>query len=463
MTIYNLFDIAKPKQWKTISSEDFDPNGKYSVYGANGIIGKTNIYNHEEETVLITCRGATCGSINLSEPFSYVNGNAMALDELDGSKVVTKYLYYFLQSYNFNSVITGSAQPQITRESLRKVEIPLPDLETQNKIVAILDKAKALLEKREKTIAMYDELLRATFLEMFGDPCNPRRDDLKPLQEIIIDIDAGWSPVCEEIPRNSPKQYAILKQSAITKRYFDPEQNKLLPDGLAIKKGVYAKKSDLLFSRKNTPELVGSTAYVFDDYENLLLPDTIFSLRYDDSKISGIYLCFLFNDKEFRKKIQGLSVGQAKSMSNISQERLLQLKIPRPDLDKQNEFENIVLTTYHSFYKKCLESQLKSELLLKSLSQQAFGDRVNIDVDVELEALIDVIDPDKKDEENSVVTIKKDLTLLQRLIDKLRERDFRNAKQYDKAVYVAFRIMKEEPNLIKQELDATEREVTLKL
>ncbi len=373
-------------------------------------------------------------------------------------KLIPKYGYYYLQT-----VKLPEAGYDRSFKYLKRIDVPVPDIETQNKIVAILDKAKALLDKREKTIAMYDELLRATFLDMFGDPCNPRRDDLKPLQELITDIDAGWSPVCEEIPRDSPNQPAILKQSAITKRYFDPEQNKLLPSGLAIKKAVYAKKSDLLFSRKNTPELVGSTAYVFDDYENLLLPDTIFSLRYDHSKVSGTYLYFLFNDKEFRKKIQGLSVGQAKSMSNISQEKLLQLEIPRPDLDKQNEFENIVLTTYHSFYKKCLESQSTSELLLRSLSQQAFGDRVNIDVDVELEALVDVIDPDKRDEENSVATIKKDLTLLQRLIDKLRERDFKNAKQYDKAVYVAFRIMKEEPNLIKQELDATEKEVTLKL
>lgn len=90
-----LFDICRPKQWKTISSASLKEVG-YPVYGANGIIGFNDNYNHEKPTILITCRGATCGTINVSQPFSYINGNAMALDDLDETTANINYLAYYL-------------------------------------------------------------------------------------------------------------------------------------------------------------------------------------------------------------------------------------------------------------------------------------------------------------------------------------------------------------------------------
>ena len=87
-----LCELCNPKQWKTISSNKLIDDG-YPVYGANGVIGYYNEYNHENRTILITCRGATCGTINICEPFSYVNGNAMALDDLSPD-IELKYLFY---------------------------------------------------------------------------------------------------------------------------------------------------------------------------------------------------------------------------------------------------------------------------------------------------------------------------------------------------------------------------------
>ena len=357
--------------------------------------------------------------------------------------------YYFNYKPPFN-LIKDDAYPSISITDIENVEIPLPDLETQNKIVAILDKAKVILDKREETIKKYDELLRATFLEMFGDPFNPKSSEFVPLSTVITKINSGWSPVCEEKPRNSSNQIAVLKQGAVSKRYFIPEENKILPNELPIKKAVYARQNDLLFSRKNTPELVGATAYLFEDYENLLLPDTIFNIRYDRLKISGVYLFYLFNNIEFRKKIRGLSVGQAESMSNISQERLLKLEIPFPDFNIQLEFENIAVKSYEAAFRNLKKSKIEIDRLLKSLSQQVFSERIIIDIDAELEALINAIDLDRKDEDNKIDTVTNDITFIQRLIDKLSEQDFEEKEQYDKAKYILFRIMKEEEDLIKQ-------------
>ena len=140
-----LGDICNPKQWTTISTEKLKENGKYSVYGANGIIGKYDEYNHEKETILITCRGATCGSINICEPFSYVNGNAFALDNLD-ENIYLKFMYFCLNGINFKDIITGTAQPQIVKKNLIEFYIPLPPLDEQERIVKKIDELFEILE-----------------------------------------------------------------------------------------------------------------------------------------------------------------------------------------------------------------------------------------------------------------------------------------------------------------------------
>ena len=168
-----LTSVCRPKQWKSIPISELSDVG-YPVYGANGVIGYYDSYNHEQETVIITCRGATCGTVNLTHPRSYVTGNAMCLDNVKDS-VDIKYLFYSMQAYDFTKVISGTAQPQITRVGLEKVEITLPSLDVQREIVSILDKINALIEQRRLQLKKLEELVKARFVEMFGDAySNPR-------------------------------------------------------------------------------------------------------------------------------------------------------------------------------------------------------------------------------------------------------------------------------------------------
>ena len=162
---YNLFDICQPKQWKTIAVKDLKNEG-YPVYGANGIIGFHNEFNHEKETLLIGCRGS-CGEVHISQPKSYINGNAMCLDKLSDN-ISLHYLYYFLKGYNFKPIISGSTQPQITQIGLKKVEIPTPTLETQQ---AIVNKIESLFNEinegigRLKTAAQQIQQYRQSLLK----------------------------------------------------------------------------------------------------------------------------------------------------------------------------------------------------------------------------------------------------------------------------------------------------------
>ena len=162
-----LIDLCTPKQWKTLQTSELLEEG-YPVYGANGIIGYYSEYNHEKSVIAITCRGATCGTINITVPESYVTGNAMCLDNVR-SDVLQKYLYYCLQHYDFNNVISGSAQPQITRQGLEKVEIELCSPEEQRRIIAILDNVSAEIAGRKQQNQKLEALIKSRFVEMFGD------------------------------------------------------------------------------------------------------------------------------------------------------------------------------------------------------------------------------------------------------------------------------------------------------
>ncbi|MBQ9758686.1 MAG: restriction endonuclease subunit S [Opitutales bacterium] len=138
-----LRDLCSPKQWKTISTDMLTTKG-YPVYGANGKIGFYSSFNHEEETLLVTCRGATCGNLNICEKFSYVNGNAMALDNLSES-VSLLFLFYALRNRCFEDVFSGSSQPQIIKAYIERITVPVPPLSLQEefaRFVGAVDKSK---------------------------------------------------------------------------------------------------------------------------------------------------------------------------------------------------------------------------------------------------------------------------------------------------------------------------------
>lgn len=155
-----LKDFCKMYQPPTISIKEMIPDGKFIVFGANGPIGRYNKFNHEEPQLLVTCRGATCGAVNMSEPFSWINGNAMVIQP-DLEMASLKYMKYaFLGGIDVSSSITGSAQPQITRTTLEVIKVPLPTLEKQSEIVEKLDSAFAEIDlfkmqiRKEKTMPL---------------------------------------------------------------------------------------------------------------------------------------------------------------------------------------------------------------------------------------------------------------------------------------------------------------------
>ena len=158
-----LFDIPKNWAWcrlgelcdiyqpKTITTKEITKSGKYKVFGANGVIGYYDKYNHDFEEVAVTCRGATCGTVNMTEAKSWITGNAMVIKPLN-SYLSKKYLFYYLKNSNMEDIITGSAQPQITKTKIEKLLFITPPLAEQKRIVEKIEEIFSVLEFIEENL-----------------------------------------------------------------------------------------------------------------------------------------------------------------------------------------------------------------------------------------------------------------------------------------------------------------------
>ena len=179
----DLCDIYQPK---TLATEQLVADGKYYVYGANGIIGRYNDYNHEQSEILLTCRGATCGTINISQPYSWINGNAMVIHR-KSEDLSFDFLKYLMLSLDYSLIITGAAQPQITRQKIAPIIVKFPSLSVQQSIVSELDKINELIRLKKEQLKDYDNLAQSIFYEMFGDPVeNEKGWEVKKLIETVV-------------------------------------------------------------------------------------------------------------------------------------------------------------------------------------------------------------------------------------------------------------------------------------
>ena len=124
-TLGNECQMYQPK---TLGLSELDEFAKYKVYGANGIIGKYHAYNHENSEIAMACRGNSCGTVNRTAPFSWITGNAMVIKMIDDS-IHNEYIKQALRYANVEGAISGSGQPQLTRENLNSIKLCKPTRE----------------------------------------------------------------------------------------------------------------------------------------------------------------------------------------------------------------------------------------------------------------------------------------------------------------------------------------------
>lgn len=163
-----LGEISSIYQPTTISSNMLKQDGKYSVYGANGIIGFYDEYNHATPQICIACRGSSCGAVNYSLPFSWITGNAMVINTDKYANIVNKrYLYHYLTLLDYTPLISGSGQPQIVRKPLQSLKIRLPEIGTQKSIAEALDSISKKVNIEVDIRSKYMDSKRCLLSELF--------------------------------------------------------------------------------------------------------------------------------------------------------------------------------------------------------------------------------------------------------------------------------------------------------
>lgn len=366
-----LTSICRPKQWKTISTKDLLESG-YPVYGANGKIGFYNSYTHEHPTVLITCRGATCGSINISDPKSYVNGNAMALDNLS-EEVDLYYLKYYLEYRKLDDVISGSAQPQITGKGLSKVKIPLPPLDQQKNIATILDAADACRQKTKALIEKYDELTQSLFLDMFG--VNER--NLNNWKEVTIqDISADHKGSMRTGPFGSDLLHSEFVSdgipvlgidNAVLNKFQWKERRFITLEKYQKLKRYTIFPKDIIVTIMGT---VGRVAVIPDNIGTAINTKHLAAITLNREVASPDFIAFsILNDQYIKHQIK--SQGKGAIMDGLNLTIIKGLKLFLPQIELQNQFTERV-QAIEAQKEQAQASLAQAEDLFNSLLQRAF-------------------------------------------------------------------------------------------
>lgn len=288
-----------------------------------------------EGDILLSVR-APVGPTNIATEKCCIGRGLAAIRAKDG-KANTRFLRYFLRRFEFDLTRqgVGSTFSAINRRDIERMQLLLPPLNKQDRIVAILDATEELRRLREQADRRTADLIPALFHEMFGT-----RDEsaTKTLGEIVQSIDSGWSPVCRA-ESAAPNEWGVLKLGAVTTGTFLGSENKALPEEEVPRPAIEVEAGDILFTRKNTKELVAAVAYVWETRPKLLLSDLIFRLRPKVGvSVESVYLAYALKKTDKRREIQSLASGAAGSMPNISKQRLSGVKVSLPPLSLQRVF-----------------------------------------------------------------------------------------------------------------------------
>ncbi len=294
----------------------------------------------------------------------------LVLKPVNREKVDEGYFYHLLGSdavyAKFSSRAAGSTVKNLNTDIVSSIEIPLPPLDEQRRIAAILDKADALRRKRKRTLELLDGLTQSRFSAEFSG-----ENVAMPLGDVLKHIDSGWSPTCLDRAAREDEAGA-LKLSAITQGHFEASENKAFPPAVTPRSHDEVMQGDVLFCRKNTRELVGSSAYVWETPPRLHISDLIFRLVPKLTVVDPIYLQAAVSSEGVRRKISALSAGSAGSMPNISKSKLREVSIPMPDVGRQRRFGEFArITNTHRRQQAASLSAL--DVLFASLQHRAFA------------------------------------------------------------------------------------------
>ena len=307
-----LGEVCKIYQPETITGRDLVENGPYVVFGANGIIGRYTRYNHEEPEVLMTCRGATCGTINVSEPRSWITGNAMVVTPKD-ERIDKRFLRWVLDLHpNKQSVITGSAQPQITRACLSPLLIPVPPMEEQRAIVAEIEGYQRVVDGCSAVIAGY----RPRFDVPSAWP--------RVRVEALATLDYGFTTTGLAAGKTRLIRITDITDAG-TLAVEEPKFAEMTSDAEAFR----VKPGDLFIAR--TGASFGDCLLIEEPID-AIFASYLIRLRFDDSILPKFFWAFTKSD-DYWQQARKLATGAGQPQFNAN--AICKIEVPIPPLETQ--------------------------------------------------------------------------------------------------------------------------------
>ncbi|MBR3297587.1 MAG: restriction endonuclease subunit S [Clostridia bacterium] len=312
---------------------------------------------------------ATLGEVGILDIEACTNQAIAGVTIKDTSNVLSEYVYYYLMSKKkyINSLGRGVAQNNINMSILRSFEVTLPSIDEQNKIVSVLDVASDIIVSRKQQLQKLDELIKARFVEMFGDPVsNPKGWSVKPLLEMGScknGMNFHYDDVGVEIHCLGVGDFQNNDLISDTSTLPVISLNNMPTEEYLLKDG------DIVFVRSNgNKALVGRSVAVYP--RNVPTTFSGFCIRYrkNDEALTTPYLLNVLKSDSMRAKMTGRGVN----IQNLNQQILGSLKIPVPPLSLQNRFAEFVSQVDKS--KAAVQKALdKAQFLFDSLMQKYFG------------------------------------------------------------------------------------------
>jgi type I restriction enzyme, S subunit len=292
-----------------------------------------------------------------------------------GDSFDPNYLRHFLMSDPFHRQFmqtvsgVGGSLLRARPSEVEKIKVSLPPLPEQERIAAILDKADAVRKKRQQAIQLTDDFLRATFLDMFGDPVtNSKGWDTDLFEEIIIDgPQNGLYRPAEDYGKGTP----ILRIDS----FYDGNINNL--SGLKriqIDKKIIStyqlRLNDIVINRVNSRKFLGKSALVTNLLEPTVYESNMMRLSLDEKVITPRYLVDLLQTDYVRRQILSKS-RDAVNQSSINQDDVRSIEIRLPPLQLQRQYSQLVEKARFNA-KKHMKWFNDSEYFFSSLAQRAF-------------------------------------------------------------------------------------------
>lgn len=339
--------------------------GCYPFFTCSKEVSEIDTYAYDCECVLV----AGNGDLNVK----YYNGKFNAYQrtyivERASSEINMRYLYHFLSCYVdvLRRQSIGGVIKYIKLGNLTEADIKLPDKETQERISMILDRLTHLISLRQQQAEKLDELVKARFVEMFGDPVlNCQGFPVRTIGELTTEVKYGTSK-----PAVEGGKYPYLRMNNLTiDGKLDLHDLKQIDVDTSEFEKCVVRKGDVLFNRTNSAELVGKTAYYGLD-EEMIIAGYIIRVRVNNL-ILPQYLSFYMNMPFMKQRIRSMAKG-AVNQANINSKELKSIKVIVPPLEVQGkvvEYEERI----DREKERIQRSAALLETLKRSLMQQYFG------------------------------------------------------------------------------------------